>query len=175
MTTFIQISLQSNFPLEKKPGVISLLAGKPNPSTFPISNIQITVRAPPDADGNTSESQEDTKLDIAGDRLAAGLQYGSTSGWEALVEWVEGLQTYAHGRRKDDAWRVSMGSGSQDLLFKVSYCFFRVRTMNRRDSPSVFVLDVTGACDPLDVISRRHLFAIFDDISRTAAFTEDEI
>ena len=101
--------------MEKVPGVISLLAGKPNPSTFPISNLQVTVRSPPDSTGNVKED----KIDINGSLLAAGLQYGSTAGYEPLVEWIEGLQKFSHGRAKGEGWRVSMGSGSQDILYKV--------------------------------------------------------
>ncbi|KAL5486261.1 hypothetical protein ACEPAI_7307 [Sanghuangporus weigelae] len=108
-------SIRGLFPLEKVPGVISLLAGKPNPETFPISSMQITVRAPPE-DG-TSSPMEKT-LDISGSRMAAGLQYGSTTGYEPLVAWWEGLQTRTHGRTKGEGWQVSVGSGSQDLLYK---------------------------------------------------------
>ncbi|KAH8112713.1 PLP-dependent transferase [Phellopilus nigrolimitatus] len=103
------------FPLERRPGVISLLAGKPNPVTFPITNLQVTVRAP---SWGTSSTPEETTLDISKESLAAGLQYGSTAGLEPLVSWVEGLQEYSHGRKQGEGWRVSMGSGSQDLLYK---------------------------------------------------------
>lgn len=58
------------------------------------------------------------------DRLAAGLQYGSTAGYEPFVAWIESLQAYAHRRHKGEGWRVSVGSGAQDLLYKV--CSFRV-------------------------------------------------
>ena len=109
------------YPLEKKPGVISLLAGTPNPSTFPITNIQVTVRSPPDADGVVS--QEEQTLDISGEPLAAGLQYASTAGWEPFLAWIEGLQRFAHGRAKTDDWSVCVGSGSQDLLYKVCQVF----------------------------------------------------
>ncbi|EJD07066.1 PLP-dependent transferase [Fomitiporia mediterranea MF3/22] len=103
-------NIRGLFPLEKKPGVISLLAGKPNPETFPISNLQVTVRNPTDG--------SETKLDISGSDISAGLQYGSTAGYEPLVEWVEGLQAYSHRRMRDEGWRISIGSGSQDLLYK---------------------------------------------------------
>jgi len=33
-----------------------------------------------------------------------------------LLDWVRGLQEYNHGRRKG---RVSVGSGSQDLLYNL--------------------------------------------------------
>ena len=108
------------FHLEKKPGVISLLAGKPNPATFPISDLNVTVRSPPSVnpDGSTKPLEEQ-KLAISGERLAAGLQYGSTAGYEPFIEWLEGLQRFEHGRVKKDAWSVSIGCGSQDLIYKV--------------------------------------------------------
>ena len=110
-------TVRSLYPLEKKPGVISLLAGKPNPATFPITNIEVTVRAPPDADGSNSTADE--TLDISGPRLAAGLQYGPTAGYEPFLQWIEGLQKHAHGRTKTEEWSVTVGAGSQDLLYKV--------------------------------------------------------
>jgi tryptophan aminotransferase len=36
-----------------------------------------------------------------------------------LTDWLYGLQEFNHGRKKSDDWRVSVGTGSQDLLFKV--------------------------------------------------------
>ena len=51
--------------------------------------------------------------------MAAALQYGSTGGYEPLVAWIESLQTLTHGRTKGEGWAISIGSGSQDLLYKV--------------------------------------------------------
>ena len=44
---------------------------------------------------------------IEGDDLAAGLQYGDTTGFNPFVEWIRGLQGFSHGREKGDGWRVS--------------------------------------------------------------------
>ena len=111
-------AIRGLFPLEKVPGVISLLAGKPNPATFPVTNLEITVREPPAEDGSTQTLVE-RKLEIPSEDLAAGLQYGGTAGFEPFLEWLEGLQKVAHGRSKTDAWSVCVGSGAQDLLHKV--------------------------------------------------------
>lgn len=113
--SFARILVRGLFPLEKIPGVISLLAGKPNPDTFPITSLQVTVRSP-----DSSSKQDESHLEISGNDLAEGLQYGGTGGLEPLVNWFEGLQEHVHGRTRRDGWRVSMGSGSQDLLYKVS-------------------------------------------------------
>ena len=95
--------------------MISLLAGKPNAATFPLTSVQIRARSP------TDPSQELT-TEIAGRALAEGLQYGPTAGLPGLIEWIHGLQEREHGRKKDEGWRVTIGSGSQDLLHKVSVC-----------------------------------------------------
>ena len=89
-----------------------MLAGKPNPATFPFQYIHLGVRSPTDK----------TKIEeiaIQGDDLDAALQYGVTTGFTELVEWVKDLAAQVHGRDPDaEAWRVSLGPGSQDLLYK---------------------------------------------------------
>jgi len=115
-------------PLEATPGLISLLAGKPNGSMFPFTSFSFTARSP------TDPSQETTTT-IDGVDLAQSLQYGPTDGYKGLLEWLYGLQEKAHGRKKGEGWRISVGSGSQDLIYKVgvggwnfrSSAYFRAR------------------------------------------------
>ncbi|KAF9463949.1 pyridoxal phosphate-dependent transferase [Collybia nuda] len=107
----ILTSVRTLFPLEATPGLISLLAGKPNPSTFPFTSFSFTARSPVDP---TSE----TVLNIEGSDLTRSLQYGETSGLPSLVNWIHGLQEFSHGRKRNEGWAVSMGSGSQDMIFK---------------------------------------------------------
>lgn len=97
--------------------MISLLAGKPNPTTFPFSSLTVALK-PIIPDG------EIISLTIEGDDLTDGLQYSATAGMPSLVKWIEELQTKVHGRVKDDSWRVTVGSGSQDLIAKVSSSLF---------------------------------------------------
>ncbi|KAJ4479621.1 PLP-dependent transferase [Lentinula edodes] len=107
------------FPLEKQPGVISLLAGKPEPSTFPFTSLSFTAKDP------ANEASE-TTITIPQDQLAPGLQYSDTAGIPDLLKWITALQEIAHGRKHginvsgagQEGWRVSMGTGSQDLIFK---------------------------------------------------------
>ena len=68
-----------------------------------------------------SNPQEEVKLTLDGDDLAQGLQYGDTAGLKPLLDWIGGLQEANHGRRKNEGWRISIGSGSQDLIYKVSH------------------------------------------------------
>ncbi|PSR72347.1 hypothetical protein PHLCEN_2v11795 [Hermanssonia centrifuga] len=100
-------------PLEQRPGVISLLAGKPHSSTFPITSLNFTVRDP--ADPNS-----ELPVQLSQEELELGLQYGPTVGIPALVDWFYGLQDVAHGRKVGEGWNISVGNGSQDLIYKVS-------------------------------------------------------
>ncbi|KAF8591220.1 PLP-dependent transferase [Ramaria rubella] len=77
--------------------MISLLAGKPNPATFPFTSISFTARSP-------TEPSTEVTYDITGDSLSTALQYGDTKGLSGLIEWVTGLQEYFHGRKKSDDW-----------------------------------------------------------------------
>ncbi|KAH8074790.1 PLP-dependent transferase [Cristinia sonorae] len=101
------------YPLEAKPGLISLLAGKPNAGTFPLTSITLTSRSPTDPDGAAQLTTE-----ISGQELAQGLQYGPTAGLPSFIEWVYGLQEKMHGRKKGEGWRVTIGGGSQDVIYK---------------------------------------------------------
>lgn len=100
------------FPLEKVPGVISLLAGKPNASTFPFTSLSFNARSP-------NNDGAERVINLNETDLAQGLQYGDTAGLKDLLEWIFHLQELNHGRQKEEGWRVSIGSGSQDLIFKV--------------------------------------------------------
>ncbi|KAJ7168703.1 PLP-dependent transferase [Mycena filopes] len=108
--------IRSLLPLEATPGLLSLLAGKPNPTTFPFTSFSFTAEAPP-VEGAQS-TPEDISLTLSGAELAAALQYGPTGGMTPLVDWLHGLQETVHGRRRGEGWTLSIGSGSQDLLSK---------------------------------------------------------
>ena len=102
------------YPLEARPGMISLLAGKPNAATVPVTSLTIKSRSPHDASSETT-------TEIAGAALAEGLQYGPTAGMPNLIEWSYALQEREHGRGKGEGWRLSIGSGSQDVLHKARH------------------------------------------------------
>jgi len=99
------------FPLEKTPGVISLLAGKPNDAMFPFSSFQFGSHDP-------SDPSKSLHLSVDEDILRQGLQYGPTSGIEPCVEWITVLQEREHGRNRSEGWRLSITNGSQDALYK---------------------------------------------------------
>lgn len=115
-------AIRSLFPAELIPGMLSLLAGKPNPTTFPFESL--TLKLKPDAESGPQE------LCIEGEDLVASLQYGASPGIPKLVSWITNLQVQMHKREivtrgsKLDGiagrspWRVTTGNGSQDLLNK---------------------------------------------------------
>ncbi|GAA5972634.1 hypothetical protein JCM11641_002947 [Rhodosporidiobolus odoratus] len=103
-------AIRGLFPLEKIPGMVSLLAGKPNAATFPFSSIKVDLK--PIIPGDPVET-----LTVESAALEEGLQYGPTAGLGSLVKWLENLTEVRHSRPKGD-WRVSVGSGSQDLINK---------------------------------------------------------
>ncbi|KAG8988242.1 hypothetical protein FRB94_000974 [Tulasnella sp. JGI-2019a] len=104
------------FPLELLPNMLSLLAGKPAPQTFPITSFSFTVRSP---ESSVSNHVPDIPVSVSGPALDEALQYSATRGIPSLVGWVEGLQERFHGRNpKGEGWSCAIGSGSQDLLYK---------------------------------------------------------
>ncbi|KAJ6583605.1 pyridoxal phosphate-dependent transferase [Mycena vulgaris] len=106
------------FPLENIPGMISLLAGRPNPSTFPFESITMKLR--PTLTGMPAPTGEDDpfNLKLEGDVLTEALQYGGTAGVARFIDWLDGFQTHVHKRVHDGTWAISVGSGSQDLMYK---------------------------------------------------------
>ena len=103
-------SVRGLYPLEKTPGVISLLAGKPNSALFPFTSVQFTA---PCAGGS-----EQALFSVDDDLLSMGLQYAPTNGIPPIVEWLTEFQEQEHGRRRWEGWRVSVTAGSQDGIYK---------------------------------------------------------
>ncbi|KZV94690.1 PLP-dependent transferase [Exidia glandulosa HHB12029] len=99
--------------LELEPGLLSLLAGKPNPTTFPITSISFKARNPLSADG-----LEEDEYTLSTAEVSTALQYNFVAGVVPLVEWVLKLQAFEHKRKLDPAWTVTIGSGGQDLIYK---------------------------------------------------------
>lgn len=106
-------SVRGLFGLENIPGMLSLLAGKPAAETFPISSISINVKSQTPGGAETT-----LEINSEGNRLYDALQYGRTSGHPYFVKWLMELQTHLHKRSIDGDWKLSVGSGSQDLIYK---------------------------------------------------------
>ncbi|EJD08165.1 PLP-dependent transferase [Fomitiporia mediterranea MF3/22] len=68
---------------ERQPGMISVLAGKPNASVFPLTSFQFSAKSPFDQD------KEDA-FRVIGEKLTQALQYGPTHGILSLIEWMDG-------------------------------------------------------------------------------------
>ncbi|KAF8300129.1 PLP-dependent transferase [Clavulina sp. PMI_390] len=97
---------------ENKPGMLSLLAGKPNSSTFPITSLSMKIKSPVPPFTETTIELEQDKLDEA-------LQYGPLIGQGDLVNQLFDLQLAFHGRKRDPSWRISIGAGGQDVIYKI--------------------------------------------------------
>ncbi|KAG6906677.1 hypothetical protein DXG01_012657 [Tephrocybe rancida] len=110
-TTFLSEVAKDRKPSPKHTeGLISLLAGKPNPGTFPFTSFSCTVSSPMD--------DSDIALKLDSTELAQGLQYGTTAGYLNLSDWLIRLQEHSHSRTKSADWSLLVGSGSQVLIFK---------------------------------------------------------
>ncbi|KAL4813844.1 pyridoxal phosphate-dependent transferase [Aspergillus spinulosporus] len=70
-------AIRSLLPLEALPGMISLVAGKPSPETFPIAEIAISLKESPSGTGT---------IVINGDELNQALQYGLPRGNAQLIQ-----------------------------------------------------------------------------------------
>jgi len=132
--------VRSLYPLEKKPGIISLLAGHPNSATFPITSLNFTSRSPEDPSKEISTS-------LSPEALRQGLQYGPTSGTPQLCEWLLHLQEQEHGRKRGIDWRVSITNGSQDAIYKVSSILLRLMFLRLNMTQSIMALVDRG--DPV--------------------------
>ncbi|EKM78964.1 hypothetical protein AGABI1DRAFT_75541 [Agaricus bisporus var. burnettii JB137-S8] len=105
--------IRSLFPLEKTPGIISLLAGKPNPTMFPLTSLSFSARAP-----HSTDPADEQSYSLTQEEIALGLQYSDTAGIKPLRDWLYGLQEFSHGRTREEGYSVMVGNGSQDLIYK---------------------------------------------------------
>lgn len=113
--------------MEKRPGVISVLAGKPNPDGFPFDSI--TLRLKPSVEMGTDAQGQPVELSVDGDNLKRILQYGSTAGDSSLEAQLNRLIGRVHNRvrhngQPDGDFSLVIGSGSQDLLYKTISILF---------------------------------------------------
>ncbi|KAG8213340.1 hypothetical protein J3R82DRAFT_11823 [Butyriboletus roseoflavus] len=78
---------------------------------FPFESFSFTITDP-------SHSSQSIPVSLTGADLVSGLQYGPTAGLPRLNEWFVGLQERAHGRKRSEGWTLTIGNGSQDVIFK---------------------------------------------------------
>ena len=83
--------------------MISLLAGKPNADTYPITSLQFTLRDP--------VSNEEVPVSLTEAELARSLQYSGSKGIPDFLEWLVGLQEYSHGRGRGEGRGRGRGEG----------------------------------------------------------------
>ncbi|KAH9813006.1 pyridoxal phosphate-dependent transferase [Melampsora americana] len=104
---------------EQAEGMISFLAGKPDPATFPFESIKFTLKQHIDYRPGPDQLVPEV-LEMKEVELDAALQYANTSGIPALLSWFIGLQKLSHhrGDHKQEGWRCSVGTGSQELMHR---------------------------------------------------------
>ncbi|KOS12632.1 aromatic amino acid aminotransferase [Malassezia pachydermatis] len=121
-------AIRSLLELESRPGMISFLAGKPNPNGFPFESM--TVKLKPSAVMSTDPAtNEPIELKIDGDDLERVLQYSITTGEPVFHETIDAILSAVHHRTRGDGtpageFSMAIGTGSQDLLAKASFALF---------------------------------------------------
>jgi tryptophan aminotransferase len=93
-----------------------VLTGNPNPTVFPLAGVTITAREP----GILGDAPL-TTLEITPEHVAVGLQYGAVAGWQPFIDWLAELQYRQHGRSIKEGWRLTVGLGSNDMIYKVLF------------------------------------------------------
>ncbi|KAL9713954.1 hypothetical protein Ac2012v2_002260 [Leucoagaricus gongylophorus] len=145
-------------PLEKTPGIISFLAGKPNPIMFPLTSLSFSARSP-----HSSSATDETTHTLSPDELSLGLQYSDTAGIKTLRDWLYGLQDFSHGRRRGEGWSVCVGSGSQDLIYK------SVQALVNRGDPVLIESPVYAGVIPIFKILHCDLIDVETDAQGISA------
>lgn len=137
--------------LENTPGLISVLAGKPNGSTFPIMSITMEVSSP----GFSTNGELET-IPLDEKSLALGLQYGTTAGQTSLLNLLVEMQCQLHGVTKDSSWRLSLGCGGTDLLYQA------LKTLT--DPGDVVLVEVSSPTFRWQTTSLIHGIVLWTDI-----------
>ncbi|KAF8665734.1 hypothetical protein AX16_000182 [Volvariella volvacea WC 439] len=110
-------TIRDFFHLELKPGMLGMLAGKPNESTFPVTGLSFKMKTGPNPG-------DETTIELTPSELTLGLQYDGAAGHPLFVEWVKNLVLRLHGRdagiggESPEGLGLCMGAGSQDLMYK---------------------------------------------------------
>ncbi|KAG2008728.1 kynurenine/alpha-aminoadipate aminotransferase [Coprinopsis cinerea AmutBmut pab1-1] len=161
------------FAVGSKPGILSMVLGQPNPSTFPFEKLTIQVK-PTTAAGAGDDNVRDVTTNLVlelQEELEVALQYGQTAGVTELVEWIQEMMSDVHGRRAEEGWRVIIGAGGQDLLYKAFHALLNPGDSILVEGPTypaaLSVLDGLGChCRAVDVdddgMSISHLTEVLE-------------
>ncbi|EFI27018.1 kynurenine/alpha-aminoadipate aminotransferase [Coprinopsis cinerea okayama7 len=90
-------------PIGSKSGILSMVLGQPNPSTFPFEKLTIQVK-PTTAAGAGDDNVRDVTTNLVlelQEELEVALQYGQTAGVTELVEWIQEMMSDVHARKYD--------------------------------------------------------------------------
>lgn len=145
------------------PGMISFLAGKPNPDTFPFESITLNLKPPLDPHSKMTNRQ----LTIEGKDLSDALQYGPTPGLTNFREFLTELQETVHKRPRGGDWSVAVGTGSQDCMVR---CFRSV--LNPGDPVLLEAPLYAGVLPYLQVINAEMVEVGVDSLGMSAKLLE---
>ena len=95
-------------PLLAVDGMISLGGGMPNPGTFPIAGLSMTLN-----------DDDSTTIALSDAALRAALQYSGTAGLDPLLKKLRDLQAREHRPLDAEHDQLLVTTGSQDALSKV--------------------------------------------------------
>ncbi|RUP51647.1 hypothetical protein BC936DRAFT_146781 [Jimgerdemannia flammicorona] len=149
-------------PLLGIPGMITLGAGNPNPTTFPYESFQLTLK-------------NGEKLSIEGKLLEDALQYGPTAGLPALRSWLRELQIMEHNPPHKN-FEISVGTGSQDLITKALEMFITPGDNVLVENPAYTgivsflrtlpckLIDVATDADGIVPLSLEHVLSTWHDL-----------
>ncbi|KAI0635984.1 PLP-dependent transferase [Trametes polyzona] len=147
----IEDPIRALLPLEDRPGVISLLAGKPNTDTFPITSMQFNLRDP--------ATGVERPVALSSAELAKGLQYSGSAGIPELLDWLVGLQEYNHGRSRGEGWGLCFGTGSSDLIYKAVNALLDPGDVALIEAPiyaGVFPVFHGTGCEMIEIHTDQH-------------------
>ncbi|KAJ7721804.1 hypothetical protein B0H16DRAFT_1699510 [Mycena metata] len=91
--------IRSLMVLEDNPGMISLLAGRPNSSTFPFESITLKLKPTLAGLPSATEGADPLTLTIENEDLNEALQYGMTPGAPRLLDTAAGKSMWGPAAR----------------------------------------------------------------------------
>ncbi|KAF5341343.1 hypothetical protein D9758_016800 [Tetrapyrgos nigripes] len=108
--------VRGDCPLGETLGGTISAAGKFHPETLPINYLNLTAQNPKFTAKDPLPNDISLKINI--DALVTGLHNREIGDISDLARWLGKLQHIMHGRSAGEGWRISMGSGSRELIYR---------------------------------------------------------
>ncbi|KAF5335920.1 hypothetical protein D9758_018327 [Tetrapyrgos nigripes] len=116
MRHYNSLGMRTNLTRMNTKCIRNQYAGKFQEEILPLISLNITARSPP----NDTSLNTPNEISVNIDRVAlvAGLRNRNTSEITDLARWLRELQSRMHGRRAGEGWRICIGSGSRELIYR---------------------------------------------------------